>query len=143
MVRADVCELIAESPQAHGIFDAASETKRKVYCTVKSIGQNEAYQARAAGLNPELKLVLAHAFEYKGEKLAEFHSERWRIIRTYITEADSIELTIQKETGNAADPPAPAPTSGTSETQQNESGNAEGGSETENQDEGESTAEVS
>jgi len=143
MVRADVCELIAESPQAHGIFDAAAETKRKVYCTVKSIGQNEAYQAMAAGLNPELKLVLAHAFEYKGEKLAEFRSERWRIIRTYITEADSIELTIQKETGNAADPPEPAPTSGNSETPPAEGGSAEGGNELTDQDEGENAAEVS
>ena len=30
MVRADVCYLIAESPKAHGIFDAPEETKRKV-----------------------------------------------------------------------------------------------------------------
>lgn len=102
MVRADVCELIAENPKAHGIFDDPVETTRKVYCTVRSVGQTETYEAKAAGLNPELKLILAHAFEYKGEKLVEFHDERWRIIRTYINEADGIELTIQRETGNAA-----------------------------------------
>lgn len=103
MVRADVCELITEAPQAHGIFDTVTETKRKVYCNVKSVGQSEVYQAQAAGLNPELKLILAHAFEYKGEKLVEFRSERYRILRTYVNEADGIELTIQKETGNAAE----------------------------------------
>ena len=103
MVRADVCYLIAESPKAHGIFDAPEETKRKVYCTVKSVGQTEVYQANAVGLNPELKLILAHAFEYKGEKLAEFREERYDIIRTYVNEADGIELTVQKVTGNAAE----------------------------------------
>lgn len=102
MVRADVCYLIAEDPKAHGIFDEPEETQRKVFCTVQSIGQSETYEAKAAGLNPELKLILAHAFEYKGEKLVEFHEERWRIIRTYINTADGIELTIQRETGNAA-----------------------------------------
>ncbi len=102
MVRADVCYLIAEDPKAHGIFDDATEISRKVYCTVRSIGQTETYEAKAAGLNPELKLILAHAFEYKNEKLVVFHDVRWRIIRTYINEADGIELTIQRETGNAA-----------------------------------------
>ena len=109
MVRADVCELITEAPQAHGIFDTVEETKRKVYCNVKSVGQSEVYQAQAAGLNPELKLILAHAFEYKGEKLVEFRSERYRILRTYVNEADGIELTIQKETGNAAEYTPPEP----------------------------------
>lgn len=109
MVRADVCELITEAPEAHGIFDAVTETKRKVYCNVKSVGQSEVYQAQAAGLNPELKLILAHAFEYKGEKIAEFRGERYGIIRTYVNEADGIELTLQKETGNAADYTPPEP----------------------------------
>ena len=109
MVRADVCELITEAPEAHGIFDTVTETKRKVYCNVKSVGQSEVYQAQAAGLNPELKLILAHAFEYKGEKIAEFRGERYGIIRTYVNEADGIELTLQKETGNAADYTPPEP----------------------------------
>jgi SPP1 family predicted phage head-tail adaptor len=107
MIQAGVANLIAESPQAHGIFDAPAETTRKVYCTVKSVGQTEVYQAKAAGLNPELKLILAHAFEYKGEKLLEYQGERYGIIRTYRTETDGIELTIQKVTGNAKPIPVP------------------------------------
>ena len=110
MVRADVANLIAESPKAHGIFDAPTESTRKVYCTVRSVGQNEVYQANAVGLNPTLKLILAHAFEYKGEKQLTFQNERYDIIRTYVNEGDQIELTIQKVTGNGAElPPAPEP----------------------------------
>ena len=96
MVRADVANLIAESPKAHGIFDAPTESTRKVYCTVKSVGQNEVYQANAVG--------------YKGEKQLTFQNERYDIIRTYVNEGDQIELTIQKVTGNGAElPPAPEP----------------------------------
>lgn len=103
MVRADVCILISENPKAHGIFDDPEETGRKVYCTVRSVGQTEVYQAQGVGLSPELKLILQHDFEYRGEKLLVFHDERYRILRTYVTEADGIELTVQRETGNAAE----------------------------------------
>lgn len=103
MMKAGVAWLIAENPQAHGIFDEPEETRRKVYCTEKSVGQTEVYQAKAAGLNPETKLVLAHDFEYRGEKLVEYAGERWKILRTYVTEEDGIELTIQRERGNAVE----------------------------------------
>ena len=101
MVRADVVELIAELPVAHGVLDAPMLNYRKVYCEVRSISLNEAYQARATGLNPEYKLRLSHSFEYKGEKLCDFRKHRYEIIRTYMDEKDGIELTIQRVEGNA------------------------------------------
>jgi SPP1 family predicted phage head-tail adaptor len=101
MILAKVAYLIAEDPKAHGIFDAPAETMRKVYCTEKSVGQTEVYQANAVGLRPERKLILAHAFEYHGEKQLEFGGERYAIVRTYVNEGDQMELTIQK--GNAAE----------------------------------------
>lgn len=108
-MKATVITLIGEDPAAHGIFDTTAETRRKVYCTVKSIGQTEAYQAMGAGLNPERKFVLAHDFEYRDEKYAEHEGVRWRILRTYVTESDGIELTCQRADGNAAELPAPEP----------------------------------
>lgn len=101
MMKAGVVTLIGEDPRAHGIFDAPEETGRKVYCTVKSVGQTEVYQARATGLNPELKLILAHDFEYRGEKRCVFDGVCYEILRTYVTEADGIELTLQRAEGNA------------------------------------------
>lgn len=101
MMRADVLTLIGETPKARGIFDTPAESLRTVYCTVKSVGQTEAYQAKAGGLNPELKIVLAHDFEYQGEKRCEFGGIRYEILRTYVTEKDGIELTLQRIEGNA------------------------------------------
>ena len=111
MLRADVLTLIQENPMAHGVLETPQETTRKVFCVVRSIGQSEAYQAKAAGLAPEIKLVLAHEFEYKGEKKCTFRGVGYKIIRTFITESDEIELTVERIAGNAdlnyTPPPAP------------------------------------
>lgn len=102
MVRADTVILWAESPEAHGVFDAHALIPHERYCEVKSVSQTEAYQARATGLNPEYRLVLSHSFEYGGEKRCTFRGIEYEIIRTYMNEADGIELTIQRIAGNAA-----------------------------------------
>lgn len=113
MMKANVVTLISVNPEAAGVGTEPSESRRTVYCTVRSIGMQEAYQAMGQGLNPELKVILAHDFEYQDEPLLEYDSKRYRIIRTYITEEDGIELTIQRVTGNAKpipEPPEPATT---------------------------------
>ena len=101
MMRANAVDLITVSPEAGGVGLEPTETKRTVHCTVKSIGQQEAYLAMGQGLNPELKVILAHDFEYEGEGLCELDGVRYEILRTYITETDGIELTLQREEGNA------------------------------------------
>jgi len=101
MLKSNVVTLIGESPAAHGVGTEPEEIRRDVYCTIKSIGMKEAYQAMGLGLNPELKIVLAHDFEYMGEPLCELNGVRFRILRSYIQETDGIELTLQREAGNA------------------------------------------
>ena len=107
MMKAATMTLIREDPAARGVGTEPTESRRKCYCTVKSIGMQEAYQAMGIGLNPELKVILRHDFEYKGESLCEMNGIRYRIIRTYVTEDDGIELTLQRETGNAKRLPDP------------------------------------
>ena len=102
MMRADVCDLITVSPEAAGVGTERTETSRTVFCTIRSIGQQEAYLAMGQGLNPELKVVLAHEFEYQGEGMCEIGGVRYQILRTYVTETDGIELTLQRVRRNAA-----------------------------------------
>ena len=61
------------------------------------------------GLNPEMKVILSHDFEYQGESLCEVKGIRYRIIRTYATETDGIELTLQRVAGNARALPTTEP----------------------------------
>ena len=101
MLKSSVVTLISENPAAHGVGTEPDEIRRTVYCTLRSIGMTEAYQAMGQGLAPELKVILTHDFEYRGEPVCELMGVRFRIIRTYITEEDGIELTVQREAGNA------------------------------------------
>ena len=107
MLKTNVVDLITVSPEAAGVGTEPTESKRTVYCTVRSIGMQEAYQAMGQGLNPELKVILAHDFEYEGERLCELDGVRYAILRTYVTEADGIELTLQRVAGNARPLPVP------------------------------------
>ena len=101
MLKANVLDLITVSPEAAGVGTEPEETRRTVFCTIRSIGQQEAYLALGQGLNPELKVILAHDFEYEGERLCELDGVRYDILRTYVTEEDTIELTLQRIGRNA------------------------------------------
>jgi len=101
MVRASVADLIKVSPEAAGVGTDREEIRRQVYCTVKSIGQTEKYMALGQGLNPEVKVILDHEFEYDDEPLCELEGILYDIKRTYVTDSDSIELTLQRVTRNA------------------------------------------
>lgn len=100
MTRQDILYLVSENPQAHGIFDKPTETARKVYCTVRSVGMNEYYRAMENGLQPTFSFVLTDYAEYKGEKICIYGSTRYRIVRTYVA-GQSIELTVEEATVDA------------------------------------------
>ena len=103
MKRVGIVYLIAESPEAKGVLDQATETRRKTYCEEKSLSMSETYQARASGFAPDIRLTLPQDFEYKGETVCEYKGERYAIIREYRDEKSTgAELTLQRIRGNAA-----------------------------------------
>ena len=110
MKRVGIVYLITEAPEARGVLDAATETRRKTYCEEKSLAMSEVYQANATGFSPSIRLLLPQDFEYRGETICEYKGERYRIIRDYRDEktGNSTELTLERIRGNAA-PPAPDP----------------------------------
>ena len=106
MKRVGIVYLITEKPEARGVLDTPTETRRKTYCEEKSLSMSEVYQARASGFSPVYRLVLPQEFEYRGDTLCEYRGDRYEIIREYRDEktGDSTELTIQRVRGNAAPP---------------------------------------
>lgn len=110
MKKVGIVYLITESPEARGVLEAATEKVRKTYCEEKSLGTTEIYQARASGFNPVYKLILPLDFEYRGETKCIYKGERFNIYRTYSDDkSPQVELTLERERGNAAKP-VPAPT---------------------------------
>ena len=101
MMRQDALYLVAESPADHGVFDKPEETQRLVYCSVKSVGGQEYYRALENGLRPVFVFVLNDYAEYQGEKIAVYHDVRYRVVRTYVTAQQTIELTVEEATVDA------------------------------------------
>ena len=97
MLFRDVLTLIKEQPKAHGVTEKPTETERTVYCTVRSVGMNEAYQALANGLRPQFVFILSDYTDYDGEKICAYNGARYRIVRTYRNN-QSIELTVEEVT---------------------------------------------
>ena len=95
MLTAQTCWLWNEGPK--GVLDAATPTKRMVFCTVRSVGMRESYEALSHGLRPEIVLDIAHDFEYQGEQFAEVGGVQYQVIRTYRkADSDGTELTLQR-----------------------------------------------
>ena len=100
MIRAEVISLVAENPAAHGVFEAnVQETGRDVFAEIRSVGFNEFYTAKAAGIEPSIVFVLSDYQEYEGEKIVLFDSVRYRVVRTY-TYGQTIELTCEVATND-------------------------------------------
>ena len=138
MKRVGIVYLIAETPEAKGVLETATETRRKTYCEEKSLSMNETYQARASGFSPNIRLKLPQDFEYRGETLCEYKGERYSIIRDYRDEktGDSTELTLERVRGNAAEAvPAPEPDEGAQGQPAVTGGTTESGSAPETPDE--------
>ena len=79
------------------------ETKRTVYCSFRSIGMREFYQANASDFHPELKLVLADYLDYENEKLVDYEGQRYRVVRTY-RPGQELEIVLQKAPAEDGEP---------------------------------------
>lgn len=104
MMRLDVITLIGESPEAHGIFETRTELERVVFCFVKSVGFREYFEALAQSLHPSFVFVLRDYAEWHGEKICVYNGVRYRVIRTYVTPQNTIELTVEEATVDRAVP---------------------------------------
>ena len=96
------CVLITFSPDAHGVGETVTETRRKVKAQELSLTQADIYQAGGEGLNPEAKLLIPYDKEYKGERELEYRGERWKVLRSDpYKDWNGVILAIRRKSGNA------------------------------------------
>lgn len=74
------------------------EKKRKVFVDMSSISLTEFYNAKVAGMKPELKINMRE-FEYKGEENIIYLDTKYSIIRTYIKGNGIIEIVCSEFEG--------------------------------------------
>lgn len=100
MLKYTTITLITEVPGAHGVFDFIQTTERTVRCTEKSISLELRSQANSAGLNPSLRIRLEHDFAYKGERLARYKGEQYKVINVYpLEKSNGVDILLQKVGG--------------------------------------------
>lgn len=103
MKRYDVIDLITEAPTAHGVHVQREKTYRQVMCEVRSVSRNEYYTALNSGFTPNYVFVLTLAEDYQDERYLRFHGKTYKVVRTYMTEDDGIEITAERSDENGTD----------------------------------------
>ncbi len=82
----------------YGVYQR-TETERKVFCDVNSVGSREWFDGGRSGLNPELQFIVFR-FDYNGEKIVKYMGNYYTVYRTYVKN-DFIELYTERKQGNA------------------------------------------
>lgn len=97
-MRNDTIILISETTP-RGVFDSEIPYQNEIPCEVRSVTRSEAYQARAAGLNPSIVFRIRIAEDYDDEQTVLYHEKRYRVVRTYQDDF-WLELVCEKATYN-------------------------------------------
>ena len=106
MIKHTSVVLISEDPNAHGVFDAHTDTERTVRCTEKSTRQYRTTQASATGIMPDVRLTFERESTYHGEKTARYGGELFEVIDFLPFEKVSGgELLLRRTAGNADNTP--------------------------------------
>ena len=91
----DIIELISFKNEVNQVGNTIkSKTYKRIFANKKSITQNEFYQAERVVLKPHLRFEV-YSIEYGNELLAKYKEVEYKIIRTYKTSADKIELILE------------------------------------------------
>ena len=99
MDRSNVINLISETHSQDEIGQFVSaETKRQVFCDVRSVSRAEWFDAGRDGMQPSFVFTM-FAPDYNGEKIVEFEGKRYGVYRTYVSRNEQIELYVEEKGG--------------------------------------------
>lgn len=102
----NICVLgrVIEKSNSIGDLIEVIEYDNEIFCNEKSIKSSEFYQAQSVGMKPELTLEIMLA-DYNKEKYVKyddgFGEEEYKVLRTYKTSTEKIELTLVRGVNNA------------------------------------------
>lgn len=93
----DICNLGKLDKIINDIGDVVETVtyEKEVFCNEKSVRASEFYQAQAVGMKPEIVIEMMLC-DYEKEKYVLYDEEEFRVLRTYKTSTERIELTLVK-----------------------------------------------
>ena len=90
----EIIFLVAKTSTTNNVGDSIQmEVRAMRFAKLKSISQNEFYQAHANGLKPEIKFALPDVLDYEGQEEIIYNNFRYKVLRTFKPE-DSNEIEI-------------------------------------------------
>lgn len=99
MDRSNVINLISETYTQDEIGQFVPiETKRQVYCNVRSITRSEWFEAGRNGLQPAYVFTMFR-HDYNNENIVEFEGKRYGIYRSYIVQNEQLEIYAEEKGG--------------------------------------------
>lgn len=99
MDMSDILTLISVAWEKDAIGQAVPvEQRREVFCSIRSVGQREWFEAGRSGLAAEYTAEM-FAPDYEKEELCEYEGVRYGIYRTYRSDKDHIELYLERKAG--------------------------------------------
>ena len=79
---------------SNGFAEPGKESRRTVFCNMKSVGYNEYFKSQQTGKVVERKCDV-HKADYEGEDTVEdMDGKRFFVLKTYDIDDDTIELTL-------------------------------------------------
>lgn len=76
-------------------------TEKTVYVQPRGVFNSEFYNAAQLGLHPSVTFVLANKADYNGERLLEWESKLYNVIRTdWTAQRDAISLICEERVNN-------------------------------------------
>lgn len=93
----DVLKLIAETKaEDEDGYITITETSREIFCTFsEGITRSEFYEGLKAGISLSASAEI-WADDFGDEALAEFEGKRYKIIRTFATGRDTLDLSLSE-----------------------------------------------
>ena len=100
MDRSDVINLITETQvQSPDYTWASTETSQEVFCDVRSITRTEWFEAGRSGIEHPSFVFVMNRTEYDGQKIVEYHAQRYGVYRTYAGRNEDLELYVEAKGG--------------------------------------------
>lgn len=95
----DVILLVEETTKEddYGVISTSQNTKQ-VFCNVSSVSSTEWFEGGRNGLNPKFRFTM-FAHDYSDEEIVEYNGKRYSVYRTFLKDADSIEIYVEKKKG--------------------------------------------
>lgn len=78
---------------SNGFAEQSEESRRTVFCNMKSVGYNEYFKSQQTGKVVERKCDV-HKIDYEGEDTVEVDGKAYFVLKTYDIDDDTVELTL-------------------------------------------------